>query len=1004
MIVPSLTTMTVAEPIGIDTFVGDLEEATLGFSDSLLNASLAIEIPTGATITSATVTLEGVGGLAAESSFLNFSNGVLDTDVFAHWNEGRGIYPPKVDPRNNQWTAATNRDIPPIQKDDDSYWQIDTFDPLAGQPPGAWPIQLFRFIPNTLGANNVTVTWNGWSACGFNRTNPFHAEMWLYDHTASDWTEVKDYDTANLTDAWINYTIDLPSPYVDTDGSIDVAMAGLPSQWAGPMLPAYDEGHLATDFIGVEVKSTGGLQYPLDVTLYVDNVEVTSLTGAITTAVTIDDTFGFSESLQAILDAHPVTPENVTLGFTLAVGSPTAGRLTVRDLLIEYEPLVNEAPFYSGPEMVYLDEDGGRQEVLDLDTAFDDDYNKGILTFSVDHVDDIQFPGSMIVSVGTGTGGNATLFVTPEVDFFGGPVNVTIQAVDAFDANVTATVSVMVDQVGDRPVLAAGGSMEAFERTPFHHVFTVEDPDLPDDFFTFSDSSDLFDVDPETGELNWTPSPNQIGEHRFGVTVTDRFGLQDNQVYTIDVKNSNDPPVITSGLTHSAVQDTETVYTIRAEDPDVPFGDSLSFFAFADGVDIQIDQSTGRLTFTPANAQVPSFEIIIRVQDTIGITAEEVLVVSVGNVNDPPVFADVTELTYDQGQTVEYALQVTDPDTLIELATPESLSFSGIGPDILMPDGDGVISFVPDQSMVGTHEATYTVTDRAGAQDVLTITWTIRDVNDAPVIVTQLPDTVPEDSPVNITMAATDVDGDTLLWSVDTALFIINPNTGAFDWTPTQTEVGSQLITFTVTDGKGGDTMMAWDLTVENVNDAPVIGATSPADGESYEEGKAIDLSAQATDEDGDALTYTWKRGNKVLGTTAVLQLDDLDVGKHTITLVVEDGNGGQATLDIEVEVTSSGMGVSSMMLLLIVVILVVVVGAIMYMRSRYSVPPADEPRVEEEPEVVVEKVSYEVAGVLDYETEGLAVRDDGTTDSVEEPIYSLEEADEFKVGEGPEE
>ncbi|UCC93305.1 MAG: tandem-95 repeat protein [Thermoplasmata archaeon] len=939
-----------AEPITIDTFKGGVDEATLTFTESLLNASLALEMPPGSTIVSASVTIEGVGGQGAESSFLNFTNGELDTDVFAHWNEGRGLYPPSVDPRNHRWNSIANLEVILIAKDDSIHWQTDTRDQLAGQPPGSWPIQLYRFIPNTLGADNVTVTWNGWSACAFNRTNPYHAEMWLYDHSDSAWEEVADYDQDTINDTWINYTIDLPSSYVDTDGSIDVAMVGLPSQWAGPMLPAYDEGHLATDFIGIEVVSKGGIQYPTDVALYIDDTEVTSLTGELTTPLTIDDTFGFADSLQAILDEHPVTPDNVTLGVTFALGSPSAGQLTVRDLVIEYDPPVNEAPTYGGPDTFHLVEDGGRQEVMDLDTLFDDDYNKGLLEFSIEDVDDSQFPNSMLISVGTGTGGNTTLFVTPEVDFFGGPVNVTLRAVDTFDAHVTAVVSLMVDQVGDRPVLAAGGSMEAFENTPFHHVFTVEDVDLPDDSFTFSDSSDMFDVDPETGVLDWTPASNQIGEHRFGVTVTDRFGLEDTQVYTIDVKNSNDPPVIISGLTHSAVEDTETVYTIRAEDPDVPFGDTLSYFAFADGVDIDVDQATGRLTFTPANAQVPSFDILIRVQDAIGITAEEVLVVDVENVNDPPVFEDPTELVYDQGEDVAYRLKVVDPDALVELPVPETLTYSGLGPDFLMPDSEGMIAFTADQSMVGDHEATYTVTDSAGAQDVITITWTINNVNDAPVISTSLADEVPEDELVNITMEATDLDGDIISWSVNTDLFTIGQFTGTFTWMPAQADVGSHLITFTASDGKGGDAMLTWDMEVLNVNDDPVIDTFGPEDGGSYDEGKGIEFTATASDEDGDFLTYTWKRGNKVLGTGAVLTVDDLEPGEHTVTLLVEDGNGGEATRQVKVEVTSSGMATSTLMWLLLVVVIVVIVGTVVYMRQRYSAPPP-EPEPEPEPE-----------------------------------------------------
>ncbi|NIP34807.1 MAG: hypothetical protein GWN18_07680, partial [Thermoplasmata archaeon] len=378
-------------------------------------------------------------------------------------------------------------------------------------------------------------------------------------------------------------------------------------------------------------------------------------------------------------------------------------------LRIEYDPVVNNAPVYAGPGTLTVDEDSGRQVVLDLDTSFDDDFNKGELVFDVVDVDDSQYPGAIVAEVATAPGGNASLYITPDLDFFGGPINVTLSATDTFGAQVTAVVSVSVEQVGDRPVLESGGTFHAFERATFIHVFNVTDVDLPDDQFTFSDSSDLFDVDPDTGELNWTPSSNQIGEHRFGVTVTDRFGLTDSQLFTIDVKNSNDPPVITSELTLDAVEDQEAVYVIRAVDPDVPFGDVLSYFAFADDVEIDVEATTGQISFTPTNDQVPSFEIILRVQDTIGTTDEQVLAVTVENANDPPVFAEVTELSYDQGQSVVYQLLVTDPDMDVQLPVPETLTFSGTGPEFLRPDSSGLISFVADQGMVGEHDATYTV-------------------------------------------------------------------------------------------------------------------------------------------------------------------------------------------------------------------------------------------------------------------------------------------------------
>ena len=191
LLVPSISPGVAATTVVIDSFEGGVSKSTLDFSKSLRNDSLSIEIPPGATILTAELTVQGEGGLADASSTLNFTNGVIGQDAWAWWNEGRTIYPLKVVPGNHMWNLAAKPEITAINTSDDVYWKTDTQDPQAGAPPGgAYPIHLFSFIPGAAGAENITVRWEGLGTSAFNRTDTYHAEMWLYNHTDKEWIMV----------------------------------------------------------------------------------------------------------------------------------------------------------------------------------------------------------------------------------------------------------------------------------------------------------------------------------------------------------------------------------------------------------------------------------------------------------------------------------------------------------------------------------------------------------------------------------------------------------------------------------------------------------------------------------------------------------------------------------------------------------------------------------------------------------------------------------------------
>jgi hypothetical protein len=187
---------------------------------------------------------------------------------------------------------------------------------------------------------------------------------------------------------------------------------------------------------------------------------------------------------------------------------------------------------------------------------------------------------------------------------------------------------------------------------------------------------------------------------------------------------------------------------------------------------------------------------------------------------------------------------------------------------------------------------TYTVTDREGASASIEVLWKIVNVNDDPVITTEVPTQLVtlEEMAFTHVLEAYDEDGDTLVWSDDSDLFDIDPSTGTISFTPAQEDVGAHSVTVTVDDGNGATASITFGLVVENVNDAPLISSVSPLDGATFKEGEAVTFSVEATDPDGDRLSYFWMEGDEEVGAGTPFSTRSLEAGSHTITLVVTDG------------------------------------------------------------------------------------------------------------------
>ncbi len=953
-----------ASPVTITTFSSGVASANLTFGAHPWNDTLAVELPRGSAVTAASLTATGLIGPSIEFSAVDFSSGRVAADRWAMYDTGTDCYPPSLDPYNDDWTPIAATDVTAAGKDDGTYWYTTTG--LALQPPWPYPVQVVQFIPPVTGAPAIDIVWNGYGTCNANETNTFWAELWLYNHTGSSWTMKASYYSNAAGDMWLNATIEAGSEFQATNGSIVAAIAGPHCEVIlVPPNPKADPGHLYTDYIAALVYGSGEDELPSRVNMTVGATTMVLAAGDLTRDVTVGDSLGLRAAIQAAVDAEPVMPGNLTVALNVTVAHATMAAVRLSGLSLSYDPPVNAPPEWAGVSSYEVQEDAGWTDVLQLETTFTDDFNQDGLVYSIANVSD---PSNLTARINPMPGGVHVLAVASALNFFG-EVTVTLAARDLFDATGSSgPIAVRVLQVADRPALDRPSELAATEEEPFEYTFTCMDKDLPDDAITFSDNTDMFDIDPATGRIAWTPTQEQVGPHPVIITATDRFGLADTANVRFTVANLNDRPVIGSALEMDAVQDVAASYQVLVDDPDLLVGDALTFTAYSESIEVTMGASTGILAFTPLNEHYPGFDVTLIVQDRSGASDTRTLRVNVANVNDPPTLMDPGTQRADQWETVALRLLIGDPDLAIALPVAEGLALSSDGPAWLGPDPSGWVNLTADQSMVGEHRVNYTVTDREGLTTTVAVLWLIADLNDVPVVTTEVEATytVDEDVPFTLLLEAMDLDGDTLTWKDDASLFNIDEDSGNITFTPRQNHVGTHRVTVTVEDGKGGAHSKSFDIVVVNVNDRPVIKTVLPQNASVFAEGVEVRFQGDARDEDGDLLTYTWKLGGKTLGTGATFATKALRPGKHTITLAVSDGNA-TAERDVLLEVEGgAGGGVSMAVIgaIVLVVVVVLVVVALLALRSRRRAPPEPPKPPEAPPQEPSGKIEIEVREV----------------------------------------
>ncbi len=468
------------------------------------------------------------------------------------------------------------------------------------------------------------------------------------------------------------------------------------------------------------------------------------------------------------------------------------------------------------------------------------------------------------------------------------------------------------------PVFAADpfSTSDATEDAAYSDTIAASAIDLDGDALTYLkvDGPNWLAVASD-GSLSGTPTQSDVGGNSFTVSVSDGIAPAVEATMNITVANVNDTPVFASDpiAGSSATEDVAYSGSIAgsASDDD---GDSLVYAKVSGPAWLSV-ATDGTLSGTPDNNAVGANAFTVSVSDGIAPAVQAALNISVANVNDAPAFTVDPIAGAGATEDVAYAGSIagsaSDEDG-------DSLTYAKVsGPAWLNVAADGTLSGTPNNSNVGASAFTVSVSDGIAPAVQAALNISVANVNDAPVFAVD-PITgsdATEDAVYagSIAGSASDDDGDSLTYAKVSGPAWLNVATdGTLSGTPDNSNVGANAFTVSVSDGIAPVVQAALNISVTNVNDAPVFTA-DPITGSDATEDVAYagSIAGSASDEDGDSLAYAKVSGPAWLNVATDGTLsgtpDNSAVGANAFTVSVSDGIAPvvQATLNITVEATA---------------------------------------------------------------------------------------------------
>lgn len=292
-------------------------------------------------------------------------------------------------------------------------------------------------------------------------------------------------------------------------------------------------------------------------------------------------------------------------------------------------------------------------------------------------------------------------------------VAVVVQVADRRGGIATQRFTLRISSSNQPPRITSTPVTSVFQDSTYRYQITISDPDANDSHtFTSPALPGWLVLNPNSGLLAGTPGNDDVGEYDITVRVADRAGASDEQSFTLQVINVNDPPkIVTTDPPVRAVQDSLYRFVVQAEDPDKD--DRIAFTFEAAPAWLSIDRTSGEVRGTPKNDDVGASTVTIVATDLAGATDKLTYTLTVENVNDPPFFVSKPITIAYVDSLYDYTIRVDDIDADDELKVRLLL-----GPQWLTLDANELLlRGTPPKARAGARDSVaLEVSDLAGAK------------------------------------------------------------------------------------------------------------------------------------------------------------------------------------------------------------------------------------------------------------------------------------------------